>query len=139
MTAVVLDASVTLEWFDDSGEHRLAATALRAAFEAGRLTVIVPPLIRLEMLNVAGRKWRWDNRRLTAFAAVIGEYAFRFREPDLAEVAKWASRGLTAYDASYVALAEAEGIDLITDDTQICMTAPNVAVPLEAWNTPDFT
>lgn len=40
------------------------------------------------------------------------------------------SRGLTAYDASFVALAEAEGIKLITDDQLILSVAPAATLAL---------
>jgi predicted nucleic acid-binding protein len=49
------------------------------------------------------------------------------REARLDSVARWTARGLTAYDASYVALAEEQAIRLITADQRIVETAAPVA------------
>ncbi len=35
-------------------------------------------------------------------------------------IARWSGRGLTAYDASYVAVAEETGVPVIADDAEIC-------------------
>ena len=57
---VVLDASVALKWFRAEGERHLDhAMSLRTAFEAGTLIVLAPPLLRLEIVDVAGRRWQW--------------------------------------------------------------------------------
>jgi hypothetical protein len=59
VTEVVLDAPVVLKWFRVEGERHLdPARSLRAAFEAGELIVFAPPLLRLEIVNLAGRRWR---------------------------------------------------------------------------------
>jgi hypothetical protein len=52
-------------------------------------------------------------------------------EPDLGRVARWTARGLTAYDAAYVALTDAEALPLVTDDDEIVRVAPEVAFALE--------
>lgn len=133
MTEAVLDASVILKWFRGRGERNLAAArSLRAAFEAGELLVLAPPLLRLEIVNVAGRRWSWDETSLVELAAALDELGFELREPGLADVARWTAKGLTAYDASYVALAETEALRLITDDDLILSVAPQIAVALAA-------
>lgn len=131
MIDVVLDASVIFKWFHTEGEpHLEAAASLRTQFESGELTVFVPRLLALEILNVAGRRWKWAESALKTLAEALAVSGLQFREPELEYVAKWTARGLTAYDASYVALAESEGMQLITDDAFICATAPDTAVPL---------
>ena len=133
MTSVVLDASVVLKWFRDEGErHIVEARSLRVAFEAGQLLVVVPPLLRLEIVNVAGRHWSWAEPALTELATALDSLGFEFREPELSSVARWTARGLTAYDATYVALAELEAIKLITDDNLILSVASEIAVALSA-------
>ena len=52
---------------------------------------------------------------------------FEMLEPDLARIARWAGAGLTAYDATYVALAEEAGVQLVTDDAGILDVAPDLA------------
>jgi predicted nucleic acid-binding protein len=131
VTEAVLDASVVLKWFRHEGERNVAAArSLRAAFEAGELLVRAPPLLRLEIVNVAGRRWHWTERELVELAAALDELGFDLTEPDLGRVARWTAQGLTAYDAAYVALADAEAMRLVTDDDSIVAAAPEVAVAL---------
>jgi predicted nucleic acid-binding protein len=129
VTDAVLDASVVLKWFRGEERHVSAARALRAAYEAGELVVLAPPLLRLEMLNVAGR-WRWAEDALIDLAAALEEIGFALREPELARVAHWTARGLTAHDAAYVAVAEGEAVPLITDDELVLSVASDVATAL---------
>ena len=130
MTEVVLDASVVIKWFRTEGErHVERARALRAAFEAGRLIVFAPPLLQLEIVNVA-RRWGWSEAALVDLAVSLDDLAFELSEPDLVRVAYWTARGLTAYDGAYVAVAEATGTHLITDDDLIVTTAGQVAQAL---------
>lgn len=131
MTEVVLDASVVLKWFRAAGERHLdPARSLRATFEAGQLVVLAPPLLRLEIVNAAGRRWRWAEDELVELAVALDGVGFEFEEPELARVASWTARGLTAYDAAYVALAEGRGIPLITDDDLVVAVADDVATAL---------
>lgn len=131
MTEAVLDASVVLKWFRSAGERNLvAARTLRAAFAAGELVVLAPPLLRLEIVNVAARRWHWTEHALVELADALGDLGLELREPGLDVVARWAARGLTAYDASYVALAETESVRLVTDDDLVVATAPQIATAL---------
>ena len=131
MNESVLDASVVLKWFRSEGERHLeAARSLRRAFEAGALHAFAPPLLHLEIVNVAGRRWGWDETALVDLAEALGDLGSELIEPDLGRVAHWTAKGLTAYDAAYVALAEAEGLELITDDELVVALAPQVAVGL---------
>jgi predicted nucleic acid-binding protein len=63
-------------------------------------------------------------------AATLGELGFEPVEPSLPAVARWAARGLTAYDAAYVALAEETGASLLTDDAAILAAAPDLTTSL---------
>jgi predicted nucleic acid-binding protein len=129
----VLDASVILKWFRIEDErHGSAAKDLRARFEAGELRVWAPPLLKLEIMNVAGRRWNWGEEWLARLADDLLGIGLEFREPGLLRAAHWTSRGLTAYDGAYVALAEEESIPLITDDSTILSIAQPIAVPLKA-------
>jgi predicted nucleic acid-binding protein len=131
VTEVVLDASVVLKWFRAEGERHVGpARSLRAAFEAGELIVFAPPLLHLEIVNVAGRRWQWSETSLVDLAVALEELSFDLREPELSSVAQWTARGLSAYDAAYVALAEGEGIRLVTDDELIISTAPGIGTAL---------
>ena len=134
MTELVLDASVLLKWFRREGEEHLEhALALRSAFQEGQIVLLTPSLIELELINVAGRRWRWGEDRLVAMAARIRRIGLRLVEPEPERVARWTGRGLTAYDAAYVAVAEAAGAPLITSDEVVLSTAGPIARPLSRY------
>ncbi|HEY2437635.1 MAG TPA: type II toxin-antitoxin system VapC family toxin, partial [Solirubrobacteraceae bacterium] len=127
MREVVLDASVVLKWFHTEGEENVeAARRVRGEFENGRLQVLAPPLLWLEIINVAARRWRWEPTRLTRMSTVLPDLGFVLAEPALAGVVRWAGKGLTAYDAVHVAVAETAQIELITDDFEIQRVAPDL-------------
>jgi predicted nucleic acid-binding protein len=131
VTEFVLDASVVLKWFVGGAERgRMEASKLRAEYETGRVAVVVPSLIFLELLNVAGGRWRWNEESLAELAGALDDLGLDVREPELNAVAAWVSRGLTAYDAAYVALAEQIGIGLVSDDAEILTMAKGIAQPL---------
>jgi predicted nucleic acid-binding protein len=123
----VLDASVVLDWFQPNQPDAAAAITWRRAFEAGRLVVMAPPLLQLEIVNVAGRRWHWPAAALADLALKLHRMGFTWQAPPLAATVPWVFLGLTAYDAEYVALAETEEIRLITADALILQTAPHIA------------
>lgn len=131
MTGLVLDASVILKWFRATGEaHVEEARSIKSAFKAGRLVVHAPSLLQLEILNIAGRRWGWEEARLIELVAALAEVGITYADPEPRDVARWTALGLTAYDAAYVALAETEAVRLVTDDDRILAVAPAVAVSL---------
>lgn len=131
MNEAVLDASVVLKWFHSEGEdHAEAASELRERFEAGELRALAPPLLWLEILNVAARRWRWTAAQLEQLATALPELGFELIEPPLTGIAHWAANGLTAYDAAYVAVAEEAGVPLVTDDAEIVRTASELVTAL---------
>ena len=131
MSEVVLDASVLLKWFHTEGEPNVEqANRVRARFEAGEFSVLVPSLLWLEVLNVAARRLGWGQEQLEQLAARLAGLGFVVLEPELGHVARWAAQGLTAYDAAYVAIAEQTGAALITDDAALVRQAPDHTVAL---------
>jgi predicted nucleic acid-binding protein len=135
MREVVLDASVVLKWFAAEQHGSLEARGLRDDYQSGRLSVVVPSLFFLELLNVAGRRWRWEHEAVVEFAEALGDLSFEVGEPELQSVASWVARGLTAYDAAYVALAEGRELTLVTDDEAIIELAPTISSPLVGGST----
>ena len=97
---------------------------------ADGIRALAPPLLWLEVLNVAARRWRWTKNQLEPLATSLPELGFELLEPELPDIARWSARGLTAYDAAYVAAAEQTGVELITDDAEIVRVAPELAVAL---------
>ncbi len=131
MNEVVLDASVVLKWFHVEGEEHLEeAKALRARFEDGALRILAPPLLWLEIINVAARSWGWKSKELDKLARTLPDLGFELVEPGLESICGWCAKGLTAYDACYVSVADETGSTLITDDSQILRVASGIAVGL---------
>lgn len=131
MTELVLDASVVLRWFDPLPHPHVGdARRLRDEFATGRLVVVVPTLLFYEVLNVAGRQWRLPGEDLLELVTRLEDARFELDDPELASVAEWVARGLSAYDAAYVALAQERGIALVTDDRQVLAVAEPIARPL---------
>jgi predicted nucleic acid-binding protein len=125
---LVLDASVVLKWFgEEGGRQQSAALSLQEEFTAGRLRVVAPRLLALEVLNVVGRRWRRGDDEVALVAATFDQLRFEQVDPALGDVARWMTLGLTSYDATYVAVAEAAGAELVTDDREILAAAPGIA------------
>jgi predicted nucleic acid-binding protein len=133
LNEAVLDASVVLKWFHAEGEANVeAARDVRSRYEAGELYVLAPPLLWLEIVNVAARNWRWSGKQLDKLAATLPQLGFEIVQPGLPRLAAWAAAGLTAYDAAYVTVAEEAGVQVITDDAGIVRAAPETAIALGA-------
>ena len=134
MRQVVVDASVVVKWFKPEAEtDSSAAAVLRQEFESGELVLAAPSFLALELLNALGRRWRWPGDDLRSVAIAFGDLGLDLHEPELTTVAEWIERGLTAYDAAYVALAEQLGTALVTADERILATAPQVAVHVTSF------
>jgi len=122
---VVLDASVIARWFGPTADP--ASALWRSDFEAGQLDVTVPALVFLELVNIAGRQWRWTEDRLLELVRRLEVSRFEIVDPRLDRIASWTARGLTAYDATYVALAQERRVRLVTNDRQILAVAEGIA------------
>lgn len=122
MRQLVVDSSAVLKWIAEPGSH--AARALRTE------QLVVPPLLFLEVVNVAGRSWRWSETALDELVGELEEAGLDVVEPPLRSIASWTARGLTACDACYVAVAEALGCALVTTDDAVLEVAPGIAQPL---------
>jgi len=122
---VVLDASVIGRWFGPAADPPSARW--RSEFEAGQVDITIPGFLFLELVNVAGRQWRWTEDRLLELVRRLEASRFEIVDPRLDRIAFWTARGLTAYDATYVALAEDRGVPLVTNDRQILAVAEGIA------------
>ncbi|MEX0781411.1 MAG: type II toxin-antitoxin system VapC family toxin [Dehalococcoidia bacterium] len=98
---------------------------------------VAPPLWRSEFRNVlAGNIRRGDLSLTDATAAFARAELFLEGEPapDAAEVLGLVARSrCTAYDLEFVAVAQALGVSLVTNDRQILDNFPEVAISLEAF------
>lgn len=131
MKEQVIDSSVILKWLREEGEADVEeARALERQYRRGELQVTVPPLLFLELLNTAGRRWGWPPGQLGDMVGWLLAAGFRVHDPDLRRIAHWTGEGLTAYDACYVALAEERRTVVVTADERILAVAGALAEPL---------
>ena len=129
---LVLDASVVVKWFKTAGEaHVEAAQRLRERYREGQFSVVVPGLLYLELLNAA-RRWGWGAEELAALANGLTSLGFRVHEPALEGIVTWCARGLTAYDACYLAVAEERRTVVVTTDDLILSAGGTSAQPLHS-------
>lgn len=122
MKRVVLDASVILKWYlpdEDQGE---AALELLKRYVSDNLEIIAPFLLEYELMNgllVARKRARIPEDRI--ISAIEGFTNLQIRLSGLSGqysriVYFFHSYNLSAYDASYLSLAESEKIPFITAD-----------------------
>jgi len=122
---IVIDASVLLKaYFQDESGH-VAAQALIRSYARGECDFIAPSLITYEMINaclVAHRKGRIP---LDVAKGLLEEMLLleirteevRHLSSRIFDIARRYKR--SAYDASYIALAEAQKCNLITGDRRL--------------------
>lgn len=130
--ALVIDASAALSLIRGEPSR---GTVARAIGRAGSRPLLVPEVFWIEVANALVR------RHGLAMDAVLGAIAeldgLRLRTIQLARgglldsVALMIEHRLTAYDASYLALAHAVNADLLTLDRQLAEAAGDRAVPLD--------
>ncbi|HEX3579578.1 MAG TPA: type II toxin-antitoxin system VapC family toxin [Thermoanaerobaculia bacterium] len=123
---VVVDASVAFKWLvPDAAEDDVPeAKALLVEHLEGRAKIVVPPLLYYEVGNILlfGRSRPPVERALDVFA---GLYSIALEVSPLslgsAEITLRlaALRGISFYDATYVALAEMLDCPLITADRRL--------------------
>ncbi|MBI4286071.1 MAG: type II toxin-antitoxin system VapC family toxin [Chloroflexi bacterium] len=123
----VVDASVVLKWQFDDEDCVSQATALRDdCYMRGAIKMIAPQLLVYEVVNgivMAGRRKRLTLDKATAAMGNILTLAIELKEVDpllLMDVAL--KYNLAAYDAAYLALAEAQECDLWTGDRTFYQT-----------------
>lgn len=128
----VLDASVSACWAFDDEDHPTAALALeRLRTDEAH----VPALWWYEMRNILiinERRGRLTRDDTTAFLRNLGELGISDHHAPHEQTVLFFARtqGLTAYDASYLALAQQLMLPLATLDAQLVRAAQAVQIPL---------
>lgn len=116
-----LDTSVVLQWFHKSGElHHKEAGRILDDLRAGRVGISIPDMLPLELLNVfikgKGLSIEEANKTLKdLFEMPIKMMGISL--PVLEESSKLMKEyNMASYDAYFLALAQYEGCQLISDD-----------------------
>jgi predicted nucleic acid-binding protein len=121
----VLDASVVLKWYLPDEDHGRAALELLKRYLADDLEIIAPSLLEYEIINglfVAQKRSRLQEEVIIAALEgfmnlgirMVGVSGFY---PRVISFCRDFNR--SAYDASYLALAEVEQIPFITADQNL--------------------
>jgi len=125
----VIDASVVVKWFLDE-EGSKEALLLRSAHIAGEISLVVPDLLFLEVLNALRYKGATQKGLADANRA-LWEIQFHIEKGNnfLLEKASTLAleHHLSLYDSLYLALALLYGCPLITADRSLAKVA-NVVV-----------
>jgi predicted nucleic acid-binding protein len=126
----VLDSCIALKWvLNESG--RDLAERLRDGFLAGTIWLIAPDIFPIEIGNAltkAERQRKIELGQASLFLTDILDPLPELRPslPLLLRAIELSSRGrLGVYDCLYVALAEAEGCDLLTADERLLRALPD--------------
>jgi predicted nucleic acid-binding protein len=125
---VVLDASVILKWYLSDEEYGQNALDLLHGFITKELNILSPSLLEYEVINgliIAQKRGRIKEEKI--LTAIEGFFDLQI---DLKDLSHFCQKSLyyckvynqSLYDASYLALAETEGIPLITADESLFNT-----------------
>ena len=126
---IVIDASVLANAIADDGAHGKRARAeLRMAGD-----IAAPDLIDVETVAVLRKRWLVATLTARRFSAAIGDLERldldRYPTLPLMRRAYDLRQNITAYDASYVALAELLHCELLTADNRLA-SAPGPRCPI---------
>ena len=118
----VLDASVVLKWFvDEEGSDR--ALDIRREFIEGKREIAAPDLLIYEMSNVLSLHPGFAENEVILAMHSIWDIGISIVTPTKSLIERTIKLskqyGITAYDSSYIALAEELGYDFLTADAKL--------------------
>ena len=122
MKRVVLDASVILKWYLSDEEYGQKALNLLHRYITKELDILSPSLLEYEVVNgltIAQKRGRIKEEKILTAIEGFFDLEINLRDlsyfyPKVLNYCKVYNQSI--YDASYLALAEVEGISLITAD-----------------------
>ncbi len=133
----VLDTSVAAGWFFSDEPLREESLAVRHDIGEAPQRYVVPPLFHSELVHVLSRKSARDEgfvREALGLILRLGIRTLSLSEGALFRSAYWACRGLSGYDATFVALAEDIGGRWLTGDERAAKIAGRRATAtLRSW------
>lgn len=135
---LVIDSSVAIKWRLRDETELAQADAVQDDFVAGQIALLVPTLFDYEIGNIL--KVAVTRNRLSAVDAVLALADFKAINIERHEFLPFQGRAFSlalqyqrsVYDASYLALAEAYGLDFYTGDKRL-YNAVNGVFPWVKW------
>lgn len=133
MKRIIIDASVVLKWYLADEEDGSLALSLLEKYVAGKLYLMAPFLLEYEVangLNIAKKKGRIEEKEVKKALDGFMNLDIELRPLSLTYAKALPYCGLyniTAYDASYVALAEDESVPLVTADKKLYNSLRKIA------------
>ena len=119
---IVVDASVIVKWFVEE-KYSKEALIIRDSFTEGLVDIVAPSLLYFEVLNALKYSGAFGEDELKKVARILEDYQFTVYELRGAYAEKAVEiamrKGITIYDASYVALALIEETELYTADEKL--------------------
>ena len=122
---IVVDGSLRREYGKE-------ALIIRDSFTEGLIDIVAPSLLYFEVLNALKYSGAFGEDELKKVARILEDYQFTIYELEGAYAEKAVEiamrKGITIYDASYVALALIEEADLYTADEKILTKTQDLEV-----------
>jgi len=123
---VVVDASVVVKWFVEE-DYSKEARLLRDAYASGVLDLVAPTLLPYEVLNALKYSSAFGEDELKEVSETLDDFQLTFHDlsGSLAEksIELAMRKGITIYDASYVALSHLLDAFLYTADEKLIRKA----------------
>jgi predicted nucleic acid-binding protein len=128
LNRTVIDASVVLKWYLDDEEYGQKALSLLAKYVSEELDIIAPSLLEYEVINgllIAQKRGRIKKDKI--LTAIDGFVNLEIKFLDLSNLYQKVlhycnAYKCSAYDGSYLAVAENEGAVMITSDAGLYKT-----------------
>ena len=123
---VIADASVVVKWFVE-GDYSREAKLLGDSYANGLIDIVVPSIMYYEVINALKYSGEFGEDELKEVAKILEDFQFTefgLKGKFALRVIEIAMRkGLTIYDASYVALAYELNSELYTADEKLIRKA----------------
>lgn len=131
MEHIVLDASVVVKWFKKKNEqHSEQAEALLQSLLGAAVRVSIPTLLFTELVSIAAfdhtvSEEHWQEALVFLFSLSWHVYPpDQFLIKDTYQMAK--GLGLSAYDATYLAVAKRCNAVVVTEDKELLVKGGNL-------------